>query len=179
MITVFVIPLILAFSPAAVWALRAGGLRLLWSLCAFTLAAVVLVALFLSAVYSVPSVWLLILYFLGFVGPPMVFATGSLTLASGFARTLPLQLVTALAGSIIGLGVGIVVVVYVLGVWLNWVGRWGKVELSGKDPTFTAPVHLSKLHRLILRDCGSEGVARKDLPDRNSGSPSASLSSQA
>jgi hypothetical protein len=117
MITVFVIPLILAFSPAAVWALRVGGLRLLWSLCAFALLAVVLLALFLSAVYSVPSVWLLILYFLGFVGPPMVFATGSLTLASGFARTLPLQLVTALAGSIIGLGVGIVVVVYVLGLW--------------------------------------------------------------
>jgi hypothetical protein len=117
MITVFVVPLILAFSPAAVWALRVGGLRLLWSLCAFALLAVVLVALFLSAVYSVPSVWLLILYFLGFVGPPMVFATGSLTLASGFARTLPLQLVTALAGSMIGLGVGIVVVVYVLGVW--------------------------------------------------------------
>ncbi len=117
MITLFVVPLILAFSPAAVWALRVGGLRLLWSLCAFALVAVVLLALFLSAVYSVPSVWLVVLYSLGFVGPPILFATGSLTLASGFARTLPLQLVTALAGSIIGLGVGIVVVVYVLGVW--------------------------------------------------------------
>jgi hypothetical protein len=46
-----------------------------------------------------------------------LFATGFLTLASGFARTLPLQLVMAFAGSMIGLGVGIVVVVYVLGVW--------------------------------------------------------------
>jgi hypothetical protein len=36
---------------------------------------------------------------------------------SGFVRTLPLQLVVAFAGSMIGLGVGIVVVVYVLGVW--------------------------------------------------------------
>jgi hypothetical protein len=117
MITLFVIPLILAFSPAAVWALRVGGLRLLWSLCAFTLVAAVLLALFLSTVYSVPSVWLVILYCLGFVGPPMVVATGSLTLTSGFARTLPLQLVVAFAGSIIGLVVGIVVVVYVLGVW--------------------------------------------------------------
>jgi hypothetical protein len=36
---------------------------------------------------------------------------------SGFVRTLPHQLVVAFAGSMIGLGVGIVVVVYVLGVW--------------------------------------------------------------
>ena len=92
MITLFVVPLILAFSPAAVWALRVGGLRLLWSLCAFALVAVVLLALFLSAVYSVPSVWLVILYSVGFVGPPIVFTTGSLTLASGFATTLVLQL---------------------------------------------------------------------------------------
>jgi hypothetical protein len=117
MITLFVVPLILAFGPAAVWTLRVGGLRRLWSLCVLTLVAVVLVALFLSAIYSVPSAWLVILYFLGFVGPPIFLATGSLTLTSGFASSLPLQLVTAFAGSMIGLVVGIVVVVYVLGVW--------------------------------------------------------------
>jgi hypothetical protein len=94
-----------------------GGLRLLWSLCALVLLAVMLVALLLSAVYPVPSVWRVVLYFLGFVGPSILFATGSLTLASGFARTLPLQLSVAFAGSIIGLGVGFIAVVYVLGVW--------------------------------------------------------------
>jgi hypothetical protein len=53
-----------------------------------------------------------------FVGPPILFATGSLTLASGLAwRSLRLQLVTAFAGSMIGLAVGFAVVVYVLGVW--------------------------------------------------------------
>ena len=117
MITLFVVPLILAFSPAAVWALRVGGLRLLWSLCALALVAVVLLALFLSARYSVPSVWLVILYSLGFVGPPILFATASLTLASGFARTVLVQLITAFAGSIIGLVVGFIAVVYVLAVW--------------------------------------------------------------
>ena len=117
MITLFVVPLILAFSPVAVWALRVSGLRLLWSLCAFAILAVVLLALFLSAVYSVPSAWLVVLYSLGFVGPPIVFATGTLTFTRAFARTLPLQLVVAFAGSVIGLGVGMVVVVYVLGVW--------------------------------------------------------------
>jgi hypothetical protein len=117
MITVFILPLILAFSPAAVWALRVGGLRRLWLLCALALLAVLLLALVLSAVYSVPSARRVILYSLAFVGPSILFATGSLTLASGFARTLPVQVVTAFAGSMIGLAVGFFAVVYVLGVW--------------------------------------------------------------
>jgi hypothetical protein len=116
MTTVLVL-LVLAVSLLAVGVLRVGGLRWLWLLCALTLLAVVLLALFLSAMYSVPSAWLVILYCLGFVVPPILFVTGSLALASGFARTLPQQLVVAFAGSMMGLGVGIVVVVYVLGVW--------------------------------------------------------------
>ncbi len=117
MITLLILPLILAFSPAAVWALRVGGLRLLWLLCALALLAVVLLALLLSAVYSVPSTWLVVFYFLAFLGPSILFATGSLTLASGFARTVAVQLVTAFAGSMIGLVVGFVAVNYMLGVW--------------------------------------------------------------
>jgi hypothetical protein len=115
--TTLLVLLVLAISLIAVAVLRVGGLRWLWLLCALVLLALVLLALVLSAIYSVRSAWLVILYFLGFVGPPIVLATGSLTLASRFARTLPLQLVVAFAGSMIGLGVGIVVVVYVLGVW--------------------------------------------------------------
>src|ERR671916_333337 len=117
MITLFILPLVLAFSPAAVWALRVGGLRRLWSLCALALLVVILLAFVLSAVYSVPSTWRVVLYFLGFAGPSILFSTGSLTLAGGFARTLPLQLVTAFAGSMVGLALGFVVVVYVVGVW--------------------------------------------------------------
>jgi hypothetical protein len=117
MLTLFVLPLILAFAPAAVWAFRAGGLQRLWVLGAFALLALILAALLLSAVYSVPSVWRVVLYSLGFVGPSILFATSLLTLASGFARTLPLQLIAVFAGSMIGLGVWFVVVVYALGVW--------------------------------------------------------------
>src|SRR3712207_4225650 len=105
MTTVLVL-LVLAVSLIAVGVLRVGGLRWLWLLCALVLLALVVLALVLSAVYSVPSASLVILYSLGFVGPPIVVATGSLTLASGFARTLPLQLVVAFAGSIIGVAVG-------------------------------------------------------------------------
>jgi len=117
MIALFVLPLILAFAPGAVWALRSGGLRRLWLLCALTLSASLLAALVLSAAYSVPSAWRVAYYSLVFVGPSLLCATGSLTVASAFARTLATQIVAAFAGSSIGLALGFVVVVYVLGVW--------------------------------------------------------------
>jgi hypothetical protein len=117
MITLFVLPLILAFAPLAVWALRVGGLRRLWLLCAVALLALVLVALMLSAIYSVPSSWRVLYYSLAIVEPSILFATGSLAVANAFARSLSVQLLATFAGSLIGLAVGFVVVVYVLGVW--------------------------------------------------------------
>ena len=117
MIALFILPLILAFAPGAVWALRSGGLRRLWLLCALALSASLLAALVLSAAYSVPSIWRVVYYSLAFVGPSLLCATGLLTVVSAFTRTLATQLVAAFAGSLIGLALGFVVVVYVLGVW--------------------------------------------------------------
>ena len=117
MITLFMLPLVLAFSPLAVWALKAGGPRRLWMLCALALLAVLFLALLLSGVYSVPSPWRVVLYFLVFVGPSILLATGLLALSRGFARTLPLRLIAAIAGSVIGLGVGFVAAIYVVGGW--------------------------------------------------------------
>src|SRR5215210_5808418 len=117
MLTLFVLPLILGFALAAVWALRAGGLRRLWVLGAFALLALILVALVLSAVYSVPSVWRVVLYFLVFVGPSVLFTNAALTVASAFESTLWIQLIAAFVGSLVGLAVGYVAVVYGLGVW--------------------------------------------------------------
>jgi hypothetical protein len=117
MITLVVLPLILAFAPIAVWALRVGGLRRLWLLCALALLALVLVALILSAIYSVPSTWRVVYYSLAFVGPSVLFATVSLAVANAFTRVLPVQLIAAFAGTLIGFTVGFVVAVYVLGVW--------------------------------------------------------------
>jgi di/tricarboxylate transporter len=51
------------------------------------------------------------------VGPSLLCATGSLTVANNFARTLTTQLIAAFAGSLIGLALGFALVVYVLGVW--------------------------------------------------------------
>lgn len=117
MITLFVLPLILGFAPIAVWVLRVGGLRRLWLLCAFALLGLLLVALVLSFVYSVPSTWRVVYYSLAFVGPSLLCATGSLTVANSFARALPVQLSAAFAGSLIGLAIGFLVVVYVFRVW--------------------------------------------------------------
>ena len=52
MLTLFILPLTLAFVPAAVWALKAGGLRRLWLLGAFALLALILAALVLSPPYT-------------------------------------------------------------------------------------------------------------------------------
>jgi hypothetical protein len=116
-ITLFVLPLILAYVPNAVWALRVGGLLRLWLLCAFALLAIMLAALVLSVAYSVPSTWRVVYYSMTFVGPSLLCATGSLTVAHNFARTLTTQLIAAFVGSFIGLALGFAVVVYVLGVW--------------------------------------------------------------
>ena len=117
MITLFVLPLILAFAPIAVWALRAGGLRRLWLMCALALLASLLAALVLSFVYSVPSTWRVVYYFLTYVGPSLLCAAGSLTVANTLAKTLPIQLISAFAGSLIGLAMGFAAVVYLLGSW--------------------------------------------------------------
>jgi hypothetical protein len=82
---------------------------------AFALLALILVALVLSAVYSVPSVWRVILYFLVFVGPSVLFTNAALTVAGTFERALWTQLITAFVGSLVGLAVGFVAAVYGLG----------------------------------------------------------------
>jgi hypothetical protein len=117
MLTLFVLPLILAFAPVAVWALRVGGLRRLWLLCALTLLFDLLATLVLSVVYSVPSTWQVVYYSLAFVGPSILLTTIALSLASASERAHSVQLTTAFAGSMIGLGFGFVEVVYVLGLW--------------------------------------------------------------
>ncbi len=69
MITMFALPLILAFAPAAVWAFRVSGLRRLWLLCALALLTDLLAALVLSAVYHVPGTLRVVFYFPAFIGP--------------------------------------------------------------------------------------------------------------
>jgi hypothetical protein len=116
-VALFIFPLLLAYGPVAVWARRSGGPRRLWLLCALALLSVVLLAVALSLAYSVPSAGRVVLYLLAFWGPSILFATGSLSVASAFTGVLPLQVAAALAGSLAGLVAGYITVVYVLGVW--------------------------------------------------------------
>jgi hypothetical protein len=117
MLTLFILPLILAYAPAAVWALRAGGPQRLGLLGAFALLALILMALVLASVYSVPSSWRVVLYFLSFVGPSVLFTNAALTVVDAFDSAVWTQLIAAFVGSLAGLAVGFVAAVYGLGVW--------------------------------------------------------------
>lgn len=117
MIALLILPLILAFSPAAVWALRGGGVRRLWLLCTLTLLGILLIAIGLSLRYRVPSAARVALYLLAFCGPSILLATGLLSLRSTVTSAPVNQLAVAFAGSIVGLGLGFIVVVYGLRVW--------------------------------------------------------------
>jgi hypothetical protein len=57
------------------------------------------------------------LYLLAFCGPSILLATSLLSLRSTVRSGLLSQLAVAFAGSIVGLGLGFIVVVYGLRVW--------------------------------------------------------------
>jgi hypothetical protein len=117
MIAVFVLPLVLAYAPATVWALSTGGPRRLWVLCAGALAAVILLALLLSAVYSVPSTPLVVVYMLTCVGPAILFATMLLAIANFWTTSRAGHLAASLAGVVIGLLAGLALAIFALRVW--------------------------------------------------------------
>jgi len=117
MIAVLIFPLILAFAPAAVWALRGGGLQRLWMLCTLALLSIVLLTVGLSVRYSVPSTARVAVYLLALCGPSILLATSFLSLSSIFTRAPLAQLAAASAGSIAGLALGFITVVYGLRVW--------------------------------------------------------------
>jgi hypothetical protein len=117
MLTLFVLPLILAYAPGAVWALSTGGPRRLWAVCAGALAAVILLALLLSAVYSVPSTPRVVVYMLTCLGPAIVLATGFVALAHTSTRSPAGHMAASVAGVVIGLLAGLGLAIYALGVW--------------------------------------------------------------
>jgi hypothetical protein len=117
MLTLFVLPLVLAYAPAAIWALSTGGPRRLWGLCAGALAAVILLALLLSALYSVPSTPRVIVYMLTCLGPAIVLATGFLAVANTSTRSRAGHIAASLGGVVIGLLAGLGLAIYALGVW--------------------------------------------------------------
>jgi hypothetical protein len=116
-IALFVLPLVLGYGPVAVWALSTGGPRRLWALCVGVLGAVIVVALLVSAVYSVPSTPRVVLYALAFLGPAILLATGFLAVANTFTRSRAGHLAASLAGVVIGLVAGLGLAIFALQVW--------------------------------------------------------------
>jgi hypothetical protein len=117
MMALFVLPLVLAYAPAAVWVLGTGGPRRLWALCAGMLAAVIGLALVLSAVYSVSSTPMVVVYMLTGFGPAIVLATVSLAIANASTRSRAAQLTASLAGIVMGLLAGLALAIFALRVW--------------------------------------------------------------
>jgi hypothetical protein len=117
MLALFVLPLVLAYGPAAVWALGTGGGRRLWALCVGMLGAVILLALLLSAVYSVPSTRLVVAYMLTCFGPAILLSTGFLALANASTRSRAALMATSMAGVVIGLLAGLGLAIFTLRVW--------------------------------------------------------------
>ena len=117
MLTLFVLPLILAYAPAAVWALSTGGPPRLWGVCAGALAAVFLLALLVSAAYSVPSTPRVVVYMLTCLGPAILLATAFLAVAHMSTRSRAAHVAASLGGVVIGLLAGLGLAIYALGVW--------------------------------------------------------------
>jgi len=117
MLSLIVLPLVLGYGPAAVWALVTGGTRGLWTLCSGALVAVMLVALLLSAVYSVPSTPMVVVYMLTLLGPAILLSTGFLALANASTRSRAAHTAASLAGVVIGLLAGLGVAIFSLRVW--------------------------------------------------------------
>jgi hypothetical protein len=112
MLVLLVLPIFLCFGPAAVWACRSGGQRRLWLVCVLVLLLVVVAAVGVSIWYAVPSTWHVVIYFLSFWGMSVVLSASSVALSRSFA--LPVQLLAAGTGTLVGLAVGYLLAVLVL-----------------------------------------------------------------
>lgn len=113
----FYVILILAYAPAAAWAVRSGGSRRLWLLAATTLGLVFLGGILLGYHFAVPSTFRLLVYLLAFTAPAVLLPTLLLWAQGARPGAQAAALPIALVGGVIGLGVGWVLVVYGLGVW--------------------------------------------------------------
>ncbi|HEY2995092.1 MAG TPA: hypothetical protein VGM22_19940 [Methylomirabilota bacterium] len=113
MILAFIVVFLAGYVAAAAWGARRGR-RPLVSVAGATLAIIVLGSLFLGHQYAVPSVPLLLLYMLAFLGPAVVLPP---LLLWGRAEAGAPTLGLALVGTIAGLLAGWVVVVFGLRVW--------------------------------------------------------------
>ena len=107
---------VLGYVGAASWAAAGGQVRLwLTAVAAFTV--VILASMLLGMAYAVPDLARLLLYVVTLVGPILLVPTLLLARTPSQRTDITANLRTALAGALLGLAVGFVVVVFVLGVW--------------------------------------------------------------
>lgn len=117
MILLYCVMLVLGYALAEAWAARRGGSGRLWGVAASTLGLILLGGILLGYRFAVPSTPRLLLYLLAFSAPAVLLPTLLLWAQRARPRARAAALPIALAGGVIGLAVGWIVVVYGLGVW--------------------------------------------------------------
>ena len=116
MIIITLTIVVLGYVGAASWAAATGPVRLwLTAVAAFTV--VILASMLLGMAYPVPDLARMLLYVITLTGPSLLVPTLLLTRTPSKRTNITANLRTALAGSVLGLAGGFVVVVFVLRVW--------------------------------------------------------------
>ena len=117
MIAAILVVSLLTYCPAAVWALRTGGLFRLWVVSVVALIAIVALAVAVSSLYSVPSTGRVVIYALALISPAVLCTAASLTVQQLISMQTPTPKTTAYVAGVTGLIVGVLIVVYGLRVW--------------------------------------------------------------
>lgn len=117
MFFLIVVAVIFIYAPLAIGLLTRGGPRRLWLGFAVALSLLLSLAFVTAAVYAVPNTVRLLLFFCGFGGSTLLLTTLLLHLSHLFQWGQSAQALAAFGGSILGVVLGILLVVYGLRSW--------------------------------------------------------------
>jgi hypothetical protein len=117
MIFLIVIVVIFAYSPTAVWISERGGVRRLWVVFSIAFSLIILLALAVSAIYSVPSTARLVLFVIAFGGSTLLCSTVVVHITHAFQLGQSTRALAAMGSAMVGALVGMVLVVYGLRSW--------------------------------------------------------------
>ena len=112
-----VVAAIFIYSPLALRLLSRGGPRRLWLGFVVTFSIVFCLAVVTANVYAVPNTLRLLLFFCGFGGSTLLLTTILLHLSHLFQWRQSAQALAAFGGSILGVVLGMLLVVYGLRSW--------------------------------------------------------------
>ncbi len=117
MLFLIVVLTIFIYAPLAVRLLRGGGPRRLWLGFAIALSLLLSLALVTAGLYAVPNTVRLVLFFCGVGAPTLLLATLLLHLSHWLKWGAGAQALAAVGGSLVGVVLGTLLLVYGLRTW--------------------------------------------------------------